>query len=231
MTRPSGSTVGMSFMNAPRIDRAGEQRLLDLLGEQPLAADLRQRPVLDAVAGGLDDDDARTSSRQAVRRRQPARAPRAPAPAPGASRGCRCGASDCLQAVSVSGARRPRSRAARHYARGASQPQTLPDAVPTVGRRHAREQPCSSFSASRRAATRPPPPSSARDAGRPRAHPVERRALAVGESTAPYGGVVPEIAARAHVECLDSDHRARPWPRPASDSTISTALPRRPGPA
>ena len=36
------------------IDRAGRQRLLDLLGEQALAAGLRQRPVLDAVAGGAD---------------------------------------------------------------------------------------------------------------------------------------------------------------------------------
>ena len=39
------------------VDRAGEQRLLDLLGEQALAADLRQRPVADHVAGGADDLD------------------------------------------------------------------------------------------------------------------------------------------------------------------------------
>src|SRR5512142_2636035 len=38
------------------IDAPVEQRLLDLLGEQALAADVRQRPILDAVAGGLDDD-------------------------------------------------------------------------------------------------------------------------------------------------------------------------------
>ncbi len=37
------------------VDRAGEQCLLDLLGEQSLAADLRQRPVADHVAGGADD--------------------------------------------------------------------------------------------------------------------------------------------------------------------------------
>ena len=39
------------------VDAPVEQRLLDLLGEQALAADLGQRPVLDAVAGGADDDD------------------------------------------------------------------------------------------------------------------------------------------------------------------------------
>ncbi len=32
-----------------------EQRLLDLLGEETLAADLRQRPIADDVAGGADD--------------------------------------------------------------------------------------------------------------------------------------------------------------------------------
>ena len=39
------------------IDAAVEQRLLDLLGEQALAADLGQRAVLDRVAGGADDDE------------------------------------------------------------------------------------------------------------------------------------------------------------------------------
>ena len=33
---------------------------------------------------------------------------------------------------------------------------------------------------------------------------------------AAFGGVVPEIAARAHVEALDSHHRQSPWPRPRS---------------
>ena len=37
--------------------RPSQQRVLDFLGEQALAAGLRQRPVLDRVAGGLDDHD------------------------------------------------------------------------------------------------------------------------------------------------------------------------------
>lgn len=40
-----------------KVDRAGEQRLLDLFGEQPLAAGVCQRPVLDGVAGGTDHLD------------------------------------------------------------------------------------------------------------------------------------------------------------------------------
>ena len=39
------------------IDLAREQRLLDLLGEQALAAGFGQRPVLDAVAAGADRHD------------------------------------------------------------------------------------------------------------------------------------------------------------------------------
>jgi hypothetical protein len=39
------------------VDLAGDEGFLDLLGEEALAADLRQRAVLDAVAGGLDDHD------------------------------------------------------------------------------------------------------------------------------------------------------------------------------
>ena len=36
------------------IDLACQQRLLDLLGEQPLAAGIRERPVGNPVAGGAD---------------------------------------------------------------------------------------------------------------------------------------------------------------------------------
>src|SRR4051812_31074051 len=39
------------------IDFAGEQRAVELLGPQRLAADFRKRPVLDLVAGGCDRDD------------------------------------------------------------------------------------------------------------------------------------------------------------------------------
>ena len=40
-----------------KIDAAVEQRLVDLLGEQPFAADLGERPVLHPVAGRADRDD------------------------------------------------------------------------------------------------------------------------------------------------------------------------------
>jgi hypothetical protein len=39
------------------VEAAVQQAVLDLLGEQALAADLGQRPVLHLVAGGADDDD------------------------------------------------------------------------------------------------------------------------------------------------------------------------------
>ena len=51
-----------------KIDRAGQQRLLDLLGEQALAAGVRQRPVLDRVAAGADGLDFDPVERDAARR-------------------------------------------------------------------------------------------------------------------------------------------------------------------
>jgi hypothetical protein len=39
------------------IDASGEQRLLDLFGEQALAAVGGQRPLAGAVAAGADGDD------------------------------------------------------------------------------------------------------------------------------------------------------------------------------
>ena len=52
------------------VDGPLKQRLLDLLGEQPLAAHLRKRPVLDAIAGRLDDLNFDQPGVDAVRRRQ-----------------------------------------------------------------------------------------------------------------------------------------------------------------
>ena len=52
------------------VDLAGQQRLLDLLGEKALAAGLGERPVLDAVAGGLDGADLEGMPAGAVRRLQ-----------------------------------------------------------------------------------------------------------------------------------------------------------------
>src|SRR6202035_4846279 len=39
------------------VDGAAQQRVLDLLGEQPLAANVTERPVLNDIAGGADDFD------------------------------------------------------------------------------------------------------------------------------------------------------------------------------
>jgi hypothetical protein len=39
------------------VDAAGDERFLDLLGEQALAAGFGERPVLDAVAAGRDRFD------------------------------------------------------------------------------------------------------------------------------------------------------------------------------
>ena len=56
------------------VDVAGQQRVLDFLDEQALAADLRQRRVREPIAGRLDDDDlarstpARSSSSAATAR-------------------------------------------------------------------------------------------------------------------------------------------------------------------
>jgi hypothetical protein len=52
------------------VDASVEKRVLDLLGEETLAADFREIAVLHAVAGRLDDDDlarllGRTSERGA----------------------------------------------------------------------------------------------------------------------------------------------------------------------
>src|SRR5260370_8197183 len=48
------------------VDFACEQRLFDLLGEQPLAAGLGERPVLDLVAGGADRDELDRGSGEAM---------------------------------------------------------------------------------------------------------------------------------------------------------------------
>ena len=53
------------------VDVAGDQRVLDLLGEQALAAELAQRLVLDHVAGGLDDDHLEIGFAHAMRGAQP----------------------------------------------------------------------------------------------------------------------------------------------------------------
>src|SRR5690606_36630743 len=55
----AGGQLGRHVLHAVHreVGLAVEQRLLDLLDEQALAADLGQRAVDDAVAGGLDDEE------------------------------------------------------------------------------------------------------------------------------------------------------------------------------
>ena len=166
IARPSGSKVGMSFMECTAMSISPvEQRLLDLLGEQALAADLGERPVLDAVAGGADHHDARSvvrpawaaTSRRArmglgQRQRTAAGADERDAASRGLRMACRSlvRASICLGEVRARTARPRRSagiRGARPAPRSAGIQRTLP---------------CSS-SASRPAATKPPPPWSTDD--------------------------------------------------------------------
>jgi hypothetical protein len=52
------------------VDIAGCERLLDLLGEEALAAEFRQRPVADGVAGGPDGADLDPLGRKPMRCRK-----------------------------------------------------------------------------------------------------------------------------------------------------------------
>ena len=59
MTRPSGRTAGMVLAAVHgEVDLAAQQRVLDFLHEQPLAADFRERRFLQPIARRGDDDDA-----------------------------------------------------------------------------------------------------------------------------------------------------------------------------
>ena len=53
------------------VDAAGEQRFLEFLGEQALAAGFRKRTILDAVAGRGDRLDRKGLFRQIMRGHQP----------------------------------------------------------------------------------------------------------------------------------------------------------------
>ena len=70
---------------------------------------------------------------------------------------------------------------------------------------------------------------------------VERRGTARGKilsnivlsqisEHAAFGGVVPEIAARAHVEALDMRHRRAPWREAGPQLRAIDGSPPRPGP-
>ena len=85
-----------------------------------------------------------------------------------------------------------------------------------------------SCSASRRAATRPRPPSCAA-ATTAAARSCPTWCARSSQLHRRFGGVVPEIAARAHVELLDGSSPGDA-PRRGSASATSTRSPRRPGP-
>ena len=188
------------------VDAAREQRLLDLLDEQALAAGLGQRPVLDDVARGPD------RRRSRWRRVPPAPAPRRPARrAPGRPGSARA----CCRACRVAGGEPPWR-------------------CSSVGRTaDARRHACACWE-SKRAATKRPSPSSRRRQRRPRQWSLGRILANVVYSQLTehrrFGGVVPEIAARAHLERIDGLVEDA-LTRPGSISPTSTASPPPAGPA
>ena len=108
-----------------QIDPPVQQRLVDLLGEQALAADLGQRPVEDPVAGGLDDDHLDRRPARPAPAGSAAAARRSPrsAPGPAGCRGCRCaGAGSVTKAGTARRAPRLyRSRSHSSGGRGAAE--------------------------------------------------------------------------------------------------------------
>ena len=198
-----------------RRDRcAAEQGLLDLLGEQALAAGFGERPVLDPVAGGRDGNDVALPSPagRAPALSRPAHLA-APAPAPAASRACRC--------VFCTACKRCWSPDARPSPIGAERalcsPRRSAIANPSglagidLGRK---DQPPGtaarrSCSASRRAATRPPRPSSG--AMPPAAGASCPTSCArSGSSTAPLAASCPR-SRRARMSNASTPSSARRW--------------------
>ena len=199
---PCGSTVGMSFDECTaRSIGPADQRLLDLLGEQALAAGLGQRPVLDAVAGGRITSISINAGVEPVRRGQ-------------------------RRAHHMR--LRQRERAA---ARAEPQDCCTEDCVtgPRSGSRCLNQEAPCLYSESRRHATRPRPPwSSGHDDGPGKI--LSNVVLSQVNEHAAFGGVVPEIAARAHVEALDriiaqGDGRTPARPSPSIDGVAAAAGP------
>ena len=184
--------------------RPVEQRLLDLLGEQALAADLRQRAILHRVAGGLDDGTISTASGPAqigwaaARRRAPSAAwtsasglPRVPMRSgmPCWHQGARDGPCGPVQA----GLGRRRARARQGPVRANGQ-LSCPRPVDW-----------------RQAMTYPADPRHRNQLRRDRRRDGRTTTGRCSPSVVlsqlaehrPYGGVVPEIAARSHLDHLD----------------------------
>ena len=184
------------------VDAALEQRLLDLLGEQALAAGLGQRPVLDPVAGGADHLDLDPRRIEAMRLRQ---------------------------RVAHHAGLRQRQRAAAR-----ADPQ---NGRSSLGLRHRTSQwltVCTSCELSAMIVL-----GIETTCDETAAAVVERHddgpgkilsnvVLSQVNEHAAFGGVVPEIAARAHVEALDRVI-AKAMADAGAASTPSTASPPRPG--
>ena len=155
------------------VDGAGEQRLLDFLGEEPLAAGLGQRPVLNDVAGGADDADLD---------------PLGVEPAAAARRLCTSRA-----CTSASGEpREPMRRMERLAIAIGLRCSIAQDAYNTPMIILGIETTCDETAAAVVERT---------EDGRGRI--LSNVVLSQISEHAEFGGVVPEIAARAHVEALD----------------------------
>ena len=103
ITRPSGSQVGRSFIECTaRSMLPLEQRGLDLLAEQALAAELGERPVGHPIAGRADHHDLERAGRGELRHAaaaQRAADQRGLRRGRAASRGCRCAGGPSWSAI------------------------------------------------------------------------------------------------------------------------------------
>ena len=150
-----------------------EQRLLDLLGEQPLAAGLAQRAILDAVARGADRDDLDSLL--------------APAMRGGQRRAHQARLRERERTAARADANRLRHGTSQWY--GEAYSASLDKQMLVLGI----ETTCDETAAA-----------VVRLGADGRGEILSNIVLSQNDEHAPYGGVVPEIAARAHVEVLDT---------------------------
>ena len=214
------------------IDGAGAERLLDLLGEQALAAGLGQRPVLDHVAGGADGLDRDLIGSNAMRggeagahfprlgerERAAARADAQQRRRTGA-RGLHAITSQCYARCRAPGAAQHERSAVVRADPGPLQARSL-ERSDQRRSRFALRRVRDTIPQARRGETILLPEArmlvlgiettcdetAAAVVERPDAGPGVIRSnvvLSQIEAHAAFGGVVPEIAARAHVEALD----------------------------
>src|SRR5438132_4554160 len=181
-----------------QIDGAGDERLLDLLREQALAAGLGQRPVADHVAAGADDLELDALSGKRVRggqaithlsglRERERAAARADDERRGADRGRRRGLHP-MTSQGYAGRSRPRERSADGAAAKCGCGAGIGSWMVVLGI----ETTCDETAAA--VVERP---------GEGRGRILSNIVLSQVDEHSAFGGVVPEIAARAHVEALD----------------------------